>query len=128
MIHLVKNYHQAWKYYPIMTLQARDERKLSEQFGARLVKLREACQLGLREAARHIGIDHTRLISFEKGIERTTGNPTLPSATTVAKMAQVYRVSKEALLFEAGYTPWILNPGESSMLVEVTLEHLVDPK
>jgi transcriptional regulator with XRE-family HTH domain len=107
-----------------MTIQARDERKLSQQFAVRLVQLRDERQLGLREAARLIGIDHTRLISFEKGVERTTGNPTLPSPEIVAKMAQVYHVPKEHLLVEAGYVPWVLTPGEGKALVEAALERL----
>lgn len=107
-----------------MTLQARDEAKLAEQFGRRLVQLREERQLGLREAARLIGIDHTRLMSFEKGAERTTGRYTLPTAETVVRMAQAYQVPKEVLLVEAGYVPWLLGAEESETLVRAAIEHL----
>lgn len=121
---MVKQYHRQAEYYLTMTLQARDEQKLSQRFGARLLQLRESRDLGLRKAARLIGIDHTRLMSFEKGTERTTGRYTLPTPEIVVKMAQVYQVPKEVLLVEAGYVPWLLDQVASEALVDVAIERL----
>lgn len=100
-------------------LQARDEEKLARQFGAWLVQLREERNLTLRAAAKLIGIDHTRLISLEQGIERTTGRPTLPSAELAVRIALAYRYPKEKLLAEAGYIPWLLDKAQTERLLDL---------
>jgi transcriptional regulator with XRE-family HTH domain len=95
-----------------MAMQPRDEEMLAKRFAEVLVQLRTSQELSLRAAAKLIGIDHGRLFSLEQGIERTTGRPTLPSASQTIQIARAYRYPKERLLAEAGYIPWLLDPGQ----------------
>lgn len=115
---------QRRQYYLACMLQARDEAKLSEQFGLRLAQLREEQKLSIRGAAKKIGIGPTRLMSLEQGRDQNTGKPTLPSPSLTADIARAYHIPKEQLLVEAGYLPWQLGPQEAAEATRVLAELL----
>lgn len=98
-------------------MQPRDEEMLAKRFAEVLIQLRTSQALSLRAAAKLIGIDPGRLFSLEQGIERTTGRPTLPSASQTVQIARAYRYPKERLLAEAGYIPWLLDSGQVDRLL-----------
>lgn len=91
---------------------------IAKRLGERLVGLRTERGLSLRGAAKLIGIEHGRLSSFEAGIERTTGRPTMPTARQTIEIARAYRYPKERLLAEAGYLPWMLEDQQIDVLLE----------
>ncbi|MFP5503319.1 MAG: helix-turn-helix domain-containing protein [Candidatus Sericytochromatia bacterium] len=99
-------------------MQARDEALIAKRLGERLLELRTERGFSLRGAAKLIGIEHGRLSSFESGIERTTGLPTMPSVPQIIEIARAYRYPKERLLAEAGYLPWMLDGREIDRLLE----------
>ena len=74
-----------------------------EPFGAYIRGQRERKGLSLRAAAKLLGIGHTRLSEFEKGVTYRSGAPTGPSRDLVETMARVYQVPKDALLETAGF-------------------------
>ena len=74
-----------------------------EDLGPYLKAEREAQGLGLREAARRIGISHTRLTEIEKSRSYSTQDSTKPSRETLKKIAACYCLSEAVLLALAGY-------------------------
>lgn len=72
-------------------------------FGARIKELRIEKRLSVRKAALAVGISHHRLDELERGVSRSTGNPTRASRETVKKLAEVYVVPHDSLLELAGY-------------------------
>ncbi|HEY9724612.1 MAG TPA: helix-turn-helix transcriptional regulator [Oscillatoriaceae cyanobacterium] len=75
----------------------------SASFSDYLSNLRTAKGLGLREAARAIGIAHSRLLDFEAGIDQHTGRPCTPAIATLFKIAAAYGVDAVEVLDRAGY-------------------------
>lgn len=73
--------------------------------GEKLRELRGRKGLGLRQAARALGISHTRLTAFEAGRTISTGKPAVPRRDLLAKMAVLYDYPVETLLALAGYPP-----------------------
>lgn len=74
-----------------------------EELGEFLRLQRESHGLGLREAAKRIGISHQRLIELERGLSYGTGKATLPRREVVKAIAQAYSLSEALLLTFAGY-------------------------
>ncbi|HEY9723260.1 MAG TPA: helix-turn-helix transcriptional regulator [Oscillatoriaceae cyanobacterium] len=75
----------------------------SASFSEYLSDLRTARGLGLREAARAIGIAHSRLLDFEAGIDQHTGRPCTPAIATLFKIASAYGIDAIEVLDRAGY-------------------------
>lgn len=75
----------------------------SASFSEYLASLRTARGLGLREAARAIGIAHSRLLDFECGIDQHTGRPCMPAIATLFKIAEAYHLDAAEVLDRAGY-------------------------
>lgn len=75
----------------------------SASFSEYLADLRAARGLGLREAARAIGVSHSRLLDFENGIDQHTGRPCTPAMATLFKIASAYGVDVVEVLDRAGY-------------------------
>jgi transcriptional regulator with XRE-family HTH domain len=59
--------------------------------GAHLKELRQRADLGLREAARELGVTHTKIVHWEK-----TGK--IPDPEMILKTAELYSVSVEEVL------------------------------
>ncbi|MBU6428166.1 MAG: helix-turn-helix domain-containing protein [Cyanobacteria bacterium REEB65] len=70
--------------------------------GSKLRDLRRAKGLSLREAARHLGLSHSRLSDFEEGRTHSTGRPANPGAPFLIKAAALYGYPGEALLSLSG--------------------------
>lgn len=61
-------------------------------------------RLGLREAARALGISHTRLAAFETGETKATGLPAVPRRDLLSRMAALYDYPEVTILALAGHT------------------------
>lgn len=68
--------------------------------GEKLRELRERKRLGLRAAARALGISHTRLSAYERG--EMSGRPAIPRRAVLQRIAVLYDFPSEALLGLAG--------------------------
>jgi len=71
---------------------------LLQEIGKRLKEIREARNLGVREAADMIGISHTHLDTLEKGRHPRTGKPVRPTLDTLVKISEGYAISLRELL------------------------------
>lgn len=67
-----------------------------------LLRTRTARGWGVREAARAIGIAHSRLLDFEQGFDQHTRRPCKPSLDTLVKMAAAYEIPVVEMLARAG--------------------------
>jgi len=72
------------------------------ELGKKLRELREGQRLTQREAARSLGISHTRLSDFEAGITHGRNKPAVPGREMLSKMACLYGFPLETLLAFAG--------------------------
>lgn len=81
----------------------RDRGHFLEELGEFLRGQRGNLGLGLREAAKRIGISHQRLIEIERGTSYSTGKTTLPRREVVKAIATAYGLSEPLLLTLAGY-------------------------
>lgn len=77
--------------------------RLLEGLGEYLRLQRESLRLGVREAAKLIGVSHQRLIEIERGQSYATGKATLPRKEVVKAIAAAYHLSEPLLLTLAGY-------------------------
>ena len=59
--------------------------------GSHLKELRQRADIGLREAARQLGVTHTKLVHWEK-----TGK--IPDPDVIMQLAELYSVSVEEVL------------------------------
>lgn len=100
-------------------LEPRDEAVLAERFGAFIFSLRESKGMTVREAAKLVGISHSRLVNFEHGRDPHTGKPTLPGAALVVRIAGVYGSPQNQLLLLAGYAPWMLDEGSAARVAAI---------
>lgn len=73
--------------------------------GEKLRELRVRKRLGLRQAARLLGISHTRLAAFEAGQTKATGMRAVPKRGLLEKMAELYDYPAGTLLAAGGYAP-----------------------
>jgi transcriptional regulator with XRE-family HTH domain len=64
---------------------------LTQQLGPRLRAARHKALLTAREAAEHLGVDHSMIVRYEHG-------ETLPPIERLAALAAIYRVSPASLL------------------------------
>jgi transcriptional regulator with XRE-family HTH domain len=71
---------------------------LLEEISKRLKEVREARNLGVREAADMIGISHTYLDTLEKGRDPRTGKPVNPTLDTLVKISEGYDIPLQELL------------------------------
>lgn len=69
-----------------------------EEISKRLKEVREARNLGVREAADMIGISHTYLDTLEKGRDPRTGKPVNPTLDTLVKISEGYDIPLQELL------------------------------
>lgn len=77
------------------------------QFGEYVFQVRQSKGWSLREAAKRIGIAHSRLDEIEKMIDGRTRKPFVPSYVNVVKLAKAYGLPPDELLRKAGYEPGI---------------------
>lgn len=70
--------------------------------GKKLRELRLEQRLTQREAARRLGISHTRLTDFESGVTHGRNTPAIPNREMLAKMAQLYGFPLDTFLALAG--------------------------
>jgi transcriptional regulator with XRE-family HTH domain len=70
--------------------------------GKKLRELRLEQRLTQREAARRLGISHTRLTDYESGITHGRNTPAIPNREMLAKMAHLYGFPLDMLLALAG--------------------------
>ncbi|MBM3267190.1 MAG: helix-turn-helix transcriptional regulator [Candidatus Sericytochromatia bacterium] len=84
--------------------------------------------LGLRQAARVLGVSHTRLAAFEAGSTKASGKAAIPRRDLLARMAEVYDFPAGTLMALAGYSPeepgTAEPPGEVAMQAE-ELAHIL---
>jgi len=71
---------------------------LLEEISKRLKEVREARNLGVREAADMIVISHTYLDTLEKGRDPRTGKPVNPTLDTLVKISEGYDIPLQELL------------------------------
>lgn len=82
-------------------------------FGDYVFQIRQSKGWSLREAAKRIGIAHSRLDEIEKMIDGRTRKPFVPSYINVVRLAKAYGLPPDELLRRAGYEPGIeLEPQE----------------
>lgn len=82
-------------------------------FGEYVFQVRQSKGWSLREAAKRVGIAHSRLDEIEKMIDGRTRKPFVPSYVNVVKLAKAYGLPPDDLLRRAGYEPGIeLEPQE----------------
>lgn len=74
-------------------------------FGEYLQGLRLRRGWSLREAAKHVGLAHSRIDEVEKMIDARTGKAFVPSYVNVVKFAKAYGQAPDELLRKAGYEP-----------------------
>jgi transcriptional regulator with XRE-family HTH domain len=88
------------------------------KFSKILFAARSAKGLGVRQAAKAIGISHSRLIDFEAGFDQHTGRPCMPSTATLFRLAAAYDLDVTDLLAHAGFKlPGLpLTPEERGLL------------
>lgn len=85
--------------------------------GEYLKQVRLSKGWSLREAARAIGIAHSRVDEVERMIDARSLKPFVPSYVTVVKFARAYDLPPNELLRRAGYEPGIeLEPDEWSLI------------
>lgn len=71
----------------------------------------------LREAAKRIGIAHSRLDEYEKGFDNHSGKMVVPSYLNVVRISLAYGIPPNESLRLAGYKPGSeLKPDEISLL------------
>lgn len=70
--------------------------------GKKLRELRLEQRLTQREAARRLGISHTRLTDYESGVTHGRNTPAIPNREMLAKMAQLYGFPLDTFLALAG--------------------------
>ena len=63
-----------------------------KSFGERIFEARMEKGWSLREAAANIGISHTYLSAIEKEYDPRTGNPVTPSADSLLKICNAYKI------------------------------------
>lgn len=100
-------------------LEPRDEAVLAERFGTFIFNLRESKGMTVREAAKLVGISHSRLVNFEHGKDPHSGRPTLPAAELVGQIAGAYGYPKGQLLLLAGYLPWMVNEAGAARVADM---------
>lgn len=61
----------------------------------------------LREAAKRVGLAHSRIDEVEKMIDARTGKTFRPSYVNIVKFAKAYGLPPDQLLKRAGYEPGI---------------------
>lgn len=61
----------------------------------------------LREAAKRVGLAHSRVDEVERMIDARTGKPFKPSYINVVRFAKGYGLAPDELLRRAGYEPGI---------------------
>lgn len=105
-------------------LEPRDEAILAESFGTFIFNLRESKGMTIREAAKAVGISHSRLVNFEHGRDPHTAKPTLPSAELVGKIAAAYGCPMGQLLLIAGYSPWMVGETGAEAILGLVDGHL----
>lgn len=76
-------------------------------FGEYLQSIRFAKGWSLREAAKHVGLAHSRIDEVEKMIDARTGKSFRPSYINVVKFAKAYGLPPDVLLRRAGYEPGV---------------------
>lgn len=76
-------------------------------FGEYLLSIRLAKGWSLREAAKHVGLTHSRIDEVERMIDARTGKAFVPSYINVVKFAKAYGLAPDELLKRAGYEPGI---------------------
>lgn len=86
--------------------------------GTHLFALRQAKGWSLRQAAKLIGIAHSRLDEIEKGIDSHSGQALAPSYIHVVKIARAYGLAPDQLLKRAGHQPGIELGSDEWRLVE----------
>lgn len=74
----------------------------STAIGAKLRELRQRHGLSQRELARRLGISHTRMGAYERGVA-ANGQPAIPGPGLLAKAAERLEFPYEALLRLAGH-------------------------
>lgn len=100
----------------------------SATFAEYLSGLRSSRGLGVREAARAIGVSHSRLLDFESGVDAHTGRPCLPAIATLLKIAEAYDLDVAEVLARAGYhLPGVPQSTEERRLV-TSFRALTDDK
>lgn len=72
-------------------------------FGLHIGRLRDACGLSLRQAAKRVGVSFSRLAEWERGTDSHTGKPVFPPRHAVIDLARVYGAPADELLALAGY-------------------------
>lgn len=81
--------------------------------GEYLKQVRLSKGLSLRQAAKVVGITHSRVDEVERMVDARSLKPFVPSYVTVVKFAKAYDLSPDELLRRAGYEPGIeLEPEE----------------
>jgi transcriptional regulator with XRE-family HTH domain len=72
-------------------------------FGEYVFQVRQSKGWSLREAAKHVGITHSRLDEIEKMIDNRSGKRHMPSYKNVVRLAKAYELPIADLLPRAGY-------------------------
>lgn len=75
--------------------------------------------MSLRQAAELVGITHSRLREWERGIDNHSGRPVVPPFDAVRRLARLYGVSASGLLRLAGYGPEPGLPAEEQQVLEL---------
>jgi transcriptional regulator with XRE-family HTH domain len=83
-----------------------------DEFRTAIRQARAAHGMGLREAARQIGLSHSRLIALEQGRTwytqgKAIASDTVPGYELVCRIAFVYGLPVDGLLTMAGHVPRI---------------------
>jgi transcriptional regulator with XRE-family HTH domain len=85
--------------------------------GHYLKQVRLAKGWSLRQAAKAIGIAHSRVDEVERMIDGRSNLPFVPSYMTLVRMAKGYGLSPDEVLLRAGYEPGIeLEPDEWALI------------
>lgn len=84
-----------------------------------LFEARTARGLSVREAARRIGVSHSRLLDFEQGFDQHTRRPCTPSLATLLSIAKVYELDPLDLMRLVGHdVPGMSLSEEERALIE----------
>lgn len=73
--------------------------------GAYLREVRISKGLSLREAAKRIGINHSRVVDVEKGVDSNRALPFVPSYELLLRFADAYGLPPDELFRRAGREP-----------------------
>lgn len=85
--------------------------------GEYLKQVRLSKGWSLRQAAKAVGITHSRVDEVERMVDARSLKPFVPSYVTVVKFAKAYGLPPDELLRRAGYEPGIeLEPEEWSLI------------